>query len=147
MKVKIFKKKIEATLLRRNCKEQNYLIFFSNAKNDSFNLNSSTILKSSLKHCFQTSFRIVLYNNFLKFSSFFTNANFNLFITNLKSNFTPIFFIKFKNLYLFNSNLKFVELLNLVANPNFILRLITNLKTLVFFWLSILKFILKIVTF
>lgn len=145
MKVKIFKKKIETMLLQRNCKENNYLIFFSNAKNDSFSVYSANILKYSLKYCFKNFFKIALYNNFLKFTSFFNRLTFNSFITSLKSNFNSIFFIKFKNLYIFNSNVLFAEFINLASNPNYIIRFILNLKTLAFCWLAILKLVLRLI--
>lgn len=139
MKIKIFKKKIETILLRRSCEENNYIIFFSNAKNDSFSLDSSTILKSALKHCFHNSFSRTLFNNFLKFSYFLNSVNFNLFISNLKSNLNPILFIKLKNLYIFNSSLNFANFFMLPFSNS--VRFLLNLKNILFFWLFFLRIV------
>jgi hypothetical protein len=141
MKLKNFKKKIETVLFNRVCNDKKYIIFSSSIKNNSFSFNSYNILNYSLNNSLQNFITRPLINNFLK-SSFFSNTgDLNLFLKNLKSNTNLIYFIKFKNLYIFNTNSNFkvkFDAIN-INSYTFILRL----QKLLLNWLPLLKLVVK----
>jgi len=141
MKLKIFKKKLETVLFNRVCKEKKYIVFSSSLKNNSFNLNSYNILNYSLKNSLQKFITQPLTNNFLKSSSFSSIEALNLFFKNLKSNTNLIYFIKFKNLYIFNINSNFKSQFDTINinSYSFILRL----QKLLLNWLPLLKLVVK----
>lgn len=141
MKLKNFKKKIETVLFNRVCNDKKYIIFSSSIKNNSFSFNSYNILNYSLNNSLQNFITRPLINNFLK-SSFFSNTgDLNLFLKNLKSNTNLIYFIKFKNLYIFNTNSNFKVKFNAINinSYTFILRL----QKLLLNWLPLLKLVVK----
>ena len=139
MKLKIFKKKIETVLFKRICDEKQYIIFYSNIKNNLLNSNSYNILNYSLKHSLQKNLTKPLINNFLK-SSFFSNINdFNIFLKNLKVNTNLIYFIKFKNLYIFNFNSK-TKFNNIDINSYVF---VSRLQKLLLNWIPLLKLVIK----
>ena len=141
MKLKIFKKKIETVLFKRLCEEKKYIIFFSNIKNNLNNFNSYNILNYSLKFSFQKTLGKLLANNFLK-SSFFSNINeFNIFIKNLKTNISFIYFIKFKNIYIFNSSSNFKKTLDQINMNAY--SFMSQLHKLTLSWLPLLKAVVK----
>lgn len=140
MKLKIFKKKIETTLFKRNC-EKKKIIFFSDVQNNILSLGSYNILNYSLKYVFQSNLSKLLTNNFLKSSFFSSDNDFNFFIKALKNNINLIYFFKIKNLYFFNFSSDFkkkFEDININAF-NFIL----HLQKLFLGWVPSLKFIVK----
>jgi hypothetical protein len=137
MKLKSFKKKIETVLFKRVCNEKKYIIFSSSIKNNLISSNSYNILNYSLKYSLQKFLSKPLINNFLK-SSFFSNIrDFNLFIKNLKANTNLIYFIKFKNLYIFNFNSEFKNI-NIDAYT-----FVSRLQKLVLNWIPLLKLVVK----
>jgi hypothetical protein len=141
MKLKIFKKKIETVLFKRICDEKKYIIFSSSIKNNLFSSNSYNILNYSLKHSLQKILSKPLINNFLK-SSFFSNTNdFNLFIKNLKVNTNLIYFIKFKNLYIFNFDLKFKKIFDNFNTNVYVF--VSHLQKLLLNWIPLLKLVVK----
>ena len=141
MKLKVFKKKIETILFKRNCDKKKYIIFYSDVQNNIVNLNSYNILNYSLKKIFHSNLSKLLTNNFLK-SSFFSNINdFNFFVKGLKNNTNLIYFFKIKNLYFFNFNSDFkksFEDININAF-SFVLRL----QKLFLGWIPSLKLVVK----
>lgn len=141
MKLKIFKKKIEVVLFKRRCEEKKYIIFFSNVKNNLNNFNSYNILNYSLKFSFQKTLGKPLANNFLKSSFFFNLNEFNLFIKNLKTNVNLVYFIKFKNLYIFNSTADFKKKFDQININAY--SFMTRLHKLMFGWLPLLKAVVK----
>ena len=139
MKLKIFKKKIETVLFKRVCNEKKYIIFSSSIKKNSSSSNSYNILNYSLKNSLQKFLNYSLVNNFLQ-SSFFSNINdFNLFIKNLKSNTNLIYFIKFKNLYIFNFNSK-TKFNNIDINSYVF---VSRLQKLLLNWIPLLNLVVK----
>jgi|TARA_Y100000782_G_scaffold114811_1_gene152615 hypothetical protein len=141
MKLKNFKKKIETVLFKRVCDEKKYIIFSSSIKNNSFSSNSYNILNYSLNNSLQKFLTKPLVNNFLKSSFFSTVSDFNIFFKNLKTNTNLIYFIKFKNLYIFNFDSDFKTKFDSInINPySFILRL----QKLFLNWLPLLKLVVK----
>ena len=135
MKLKKLKKKIETTLIKRIYKEKEYIVLSSNIKNTI--PNSYNILKYSLKYSIQKNLNKPLINNFLKLSYFIDVSNFNLFISNLKTNTNLIYFIKFKNLYIFNFDSNFKNFN--VSIYDFMVRL----QKLFYNWLFLLKLVIK----
>ena len=135
MKLKKLKKKIETTLIKRIYKEKEYIVLSSNIKNTI--PNSYNILKYSLKYSIQKNLNKPLINNFLKSSYFIDVSNFNLFISNLKTNTNLIYFIKFKNLYIFNFDSNFKNFN--VSIYDFMVRL----QKLFYNWLFLLKLVIK----
>lgn len=141
MKLKIFKKKIETVLFKRICDKKKYIIFYSNIKNNSFSSNSYNILNYSLKHSLQIFLSKPLINNFLK-SSFFSNINdFNIFIKNLKVNTNLIYFIKFKNLYIFNFDSNFKNKFDDININAYVF--VSRLQKLLLNWIPLLKLVVK----
>ena len=141
MKLKKFKKKIETVLFNRLCNKKKYIIFSSSIKNNLFSSNSYNILNYSLNNSLQKSFTSPLVNNFLK-SSFFTNIrDLNFFLKNLKANINLIYFIKFKNLYIFNTSSDFKLKFDTI-NINFY-SFILRLQKLFLNWLPLLKLVVK----
>jgi hypothetical protein len=141
MKLKIFKKKIETVLFKRVCCEKRYIVFSSTIKKNSSSLNSYNVLNYSLKHSLQKNLNQPLINNFLK-SSFFSNINdFNLFVKNLKLNTNLIYFIKFKNLYLFNFDSEFKTKFDSININSYIF--VSRLQKLLLNWIPLLKEIIK----
>lgn len=141
MKLKKFKKKIETVLFNRVCNEKKYIVFSSNIKNSLSSFNSYNILNYSLNNSLQTSLARPLINNFLK-SSFFSHiSDLNLFLKNLKANTNTIYFVKFKNLYIFNTDSDFkLKFDNININCyTFVLRL----QTLVLNWIPLLNLVVK----
>jgi hypothetical protein len=141
MKLKNLKKKIETVLFKRTCNEKKYIIFSSSIKNNLLSSNSYNILNYSLKHSFQKFLSKPLINNFLK-SSFFSNlSDFNLFIKNLKVNTNLIYFIKFKNLYIFNFDSDFK---NKFDNINInVYTFVSRLQKLFLNWIPLFKLVVK----
>jgi len=141
MKLKIFKKKLETVLFNRVCKEKKYIVFSSSLKNNSFNLNSYNILNYSLKNSLQKFITQPLTNNFLKSSSFSSIEALNLFFKNLKSNTNLIYFIKFKNLYIFNFDSGFkTKFDNININAY---TFVSRLQKLLLNWIPLLKLVIK----
>jgi hypothetical protein len=106
----MLKKRIETTLFKRICDENSYIIFSSGSQRyNYFKFNSYTynILNYSLEHSLQDFLSHPLVNNFLEASFFSSRSDFNLFFKNFKADANFIFFIKFKNLYIFNFDSKF----------------------------------------
>jgi len=141
MKLKNFKKKIETVLFKRICDEKKYIVFSSNIKNSLLSSNSYNILNYSLKHSLQKILSKSLINNFLK-SSFFSNTNdFNFFIKNLKVNTNLIYFIKFKNLYIFNFDSGFkTKFDNININAY---TFVSRLQKLLLNWIPLLKLVVE----
>lgn len=141
MKLKIFKKKIETVLFKRVYDKKKYIIFSSKIKNNLFSSNSYNILNYSIKHSLQNFLQKPLINNFLKLS-FFSNADdFNLFIKNLKVNVNLIYFVKIKNLCIFNFNSEFINKFNNININAYIF--ISRLQKLLLNWLPFLKLVIK----
>lgn len=141
MKLKIFKKKIETVLFKRICDDKNYIVFSSSIKNNLLSSNLYNILNYSLKHSLQKTLSKPLINNFLK-SSFFSNTNdFNLFIKNLKINANLIYFIKIKNLYVFNFDLKFQKFFDNFNTNAYVF--VSHLQQLLLNWIPLLKLVVK----
>lgn len=141
MKLKNFKKKIETVLFKRACDENKYIIFSSSIKNNLSNSNSYNILNYSLKHSLQKIVNQPLINNFLK-SSFFSNTNdFNTFIKNLKLNTNLIYFIKFKNLYIFNFDSDFKNKFDSININSYIF--VSRLQKLLLNWIPLLKLVVE----
>jgi hypothetical protein len=141
MKLKIFKKKIETVLFKRICDKKKYIVFYSNIKNNSISSNSYNILNYSLKHSLQNFLTKPLVNNFLK-SSFFSNiGDFNVFIKALKANTNLIYFIKFKNLYIFNFDSEFkIKFDNINTSADIF---VARLQKLFLNWIPLLKLVVK----
>lgn len=141
MKLRNFKKKIETVLFNRNCQQKKYIVFSSNIKNNSAGFNSYNILNYSLKNSLQKILTQPLVNNFLKSSSFSSINDLNFFLKNLKTNTNLIYFIKFKNLYIFNVDssfkLKFFDMN--ISFSEFILRL----RNIFLNWIPLLKLVIK----
>lgn len=141
MKLKKFKKKIETVLFNRICNEKKYIIFSSNIKNSLSSFNSYNILNYSLNNSLQTFLARPLINNFLK-SSFFNNVNdLNFFLKNLKANTNTIYFVKFKNLYIFNTGSDFKLRFDNI-NINFY-TFVSRLQKLFLNWIPLLKLVVK----
>jgi hypothetical protein len=141
MKLKKFKKKIETVLFNRVCNEKKYIVFSSNIKNSLSSFNSYNILNYSLNNSLQASLARPLINNFLK-SSFFNNINgLNTFFKNLKINTNTIYFVKFKNLYIFNTNSDFNLRFDNI-NINFY-TFVSRLQKLLLNWIPLLKLVVK----
>lgn len=141
MKLKKFKKKIETVLFNRICNEKKYIVFSSNIKNNLSSFNSYNILNYSLNNSLQTSLARPLINNFLK-SSFFSNINgLNFFLKNLKVNTNTVYFIKFKNLYIFNTNFDFKFKFDNI-NINYY-TFVARLQKLFLNWIPLLKLMVK----
>ena len=141
MKLKKFKKKIETVLFNRVCNEKKYIVFSSNIKNSLSSFNSYNILNYSLNNSLQASLARPLINNFLK-SSFFNNiSDLNIFLKNLKINTNTIYFIKFKNLYIFNTNSDFKLRFDNI-NINFY-TFVSRLQKLLLNWIPLLKLVVK----
>ena len=141
MKLKNFKKKIETVLFKRVCSKNKYIIFSSGIKNSLVGSNSYNILNYSLKYSLQTSLSKPLINNFLK-SSFFSNTqDFNTFIKDLKVNTNLIYFIKFKNLYIFNFDSEFKNKFNTININAY--KFVSHLQKLLLNWIPLLKIIVK----
>lgn len=141
MKLKKFKKKIETVLFNRICNEKKYIIFSSNIKNSLSSFNSYNILNYSLNNSLQTFLARPLINNFLK-SSFFNNVNdLNFFLKNLKVNTNTIYFVKFKNLYIFNTGSDFKLRFDNI-NINFY-TFVSRLQKLFLNWIPLLKLVVK----
>jgi len=141
MKLKIFKKKIETVLFKRICDEKQYIVFYSNIKNNLLSSNSYNILNYSLKHSLQKKFNKPLINNFLKSSFFSTISNFNIFIKNLKVNTNLIYFIKFKNLYIFNFDSEFKKNFDNININSY--TFVSRLQKLFLNWIPLLKLVVK----
>jgi hypothetical protein len=139
MKLKNFKKKIETVLFKRISDEKKYIVFSSNIKNNSGSTHSYNILNYSLNYSIQKSLTKPLINNFLK-SSFFSNiSDLNSFMKSLKSNINFIYFIKFKNLYLFNIDSTFkskFDIINITAYS-----FVSRLQKLLLNWIPLLKLV------
>jgi hypothetical protein len=141
MKLKIFKKKIETVLFKRIYSEKKYIVFFSKIKNDLHSSNSYNILTYSLKHSLQKNLNQSLVNNFLK-SSFFLNVNdLNSFIKKFKLNTNLIYFIKFKNLYIYNFDSEFKTKFDSINIDSYIF--VSRLQKLLLNWIPLLKEIVK----
>ena len=141
MKLKNFKKKIETVLFKRICDEKKYIVFSSGIKNNLVSSNSYNILNYSLKHSLQKILNKPLINNFLE-SSFFSNTNdFNLFFKNLKTNTNLIYLVKFKNLYIFNSNSDFKKKFDSININAYVF--VSRLQKLLLNWIPLLKLIVK----
>lgn len=141
MRLKVFKKKIETVLFKRVSDNKKYIVFSSGIKHNLINFNSYNVLNYSLKHSFQKILNTSLVNNFLKASSFSNVQDFSVFIKNLKTNANLIYFIKFKNLYIFNRDSNFEKKFNTINIDaySFVLRL----QKLLFNWLPLLKLVVK----
>jgi hypothetical protein len=141
MKLKIFKKKIETVLFKRICDDKNYIVFSSSIKNNLLSSNFYNILNYSLKYSLQKTLGKPLINNFLK-SSFFSNTNdFYLFIKNLKINANLIYFIKIKNLYVFNFDLKVQKIFDNFNTNAYVF--VSHLQQLLLNWIPLLKLVIK----
>lgn len=141
MKLKNFKKKIETVLFKRISDEKKYIIFSSSIKNNSGSSHSYNILNYSLNYSIQKSLTKPLINNFLK-SSFFSNiSDLNLFMKSLKSNVNLIYFIKFKNLYLFNLDSTFKSQFDNININTY--TFVSRLQKLLLNWLPLLKLVVK----
>ena len=141
MKLKVFKKKIETIIFKRNFDKNKYVVFFSNIHDNILNFESYNILSYSLKHMLQQKLSKFLINNFLKLSFFFNINKLNSFIKNLKTHINLIYFIKIKNLYFFNFSSNFKNSFkNININAfNFVLRL----QKLFLSWFLHLKLVVK----
>lgn len=141
MKLKNFKKKIETILFKRVSDEKKYIVFSSSIKNNSGSSHSYNILNYSLNYSIQKSLTKPLINNFLKSYFFSTISDLNSFMKNLKSNVNLIYFIKFKNLYLFNFDSAFkskFDNLNINAYS-----FVSRLQKLLLNWIPLLKLVVK----
>jgi len=142
MKLKNLKKKLETVIFNRACKEKKYIVFFSRIKNNLVTLNSYNILNYSLKNSLQKFITQPLTNNFLKIYSFYSTEDLNLFLKTLKSNTNLIYFLKFKNFYIFNTNLDFKSQFSTI-NIN-VYNFILSLRKLFLNWFPLLKLVVKI---
>lgn len=141
MKLKKLKKKIETTLFKRICDEKKYIIFSSNIKSNLLSSNSYNILNYSLKHSLQKNLSKIIINNFLKSSSFSNLNDFNFFFKNLKANTNLIYFIKIKNLFIFNFDSEFK---NKFDNINInAYTFVSRLQKLFLNWIPLLKLVVK----
>jgi hypothetical protein len=141
MKLRIFKKKIETVLFKRVCDSKKYIVFYSGIKKNLLSSNSYNILSYSLKYSLQKNLSQSLINNFLK-SSFFSNiSDFNIFIKNLKVNTNLIYFIKFKNLYIFNFDSKFKNKFDNININAYVF--VSRLQKLLLNWIPLLKLVVK----
>lgn len=139
--MKNLKKKISVAVFMRFFESNNYLVFYSKVvslkKN---NLKSYYLLNYVCKKLPYSFFLKNFVNNFLNISSFSKKSELNKFIMTLDSNLYNLYFLKFKQLYVFNDNFK-ISIIFKFLNINFFL---IHLKKILFKWLFGFKFMFKI---